>query len=219
MNHRILNISSTFLIFQVRSTILFQTQPCENAPCPSWGGWSKWSKCSASCETGSQRRHRQCLNGDSCDTEGIPPFELRTGLGLIHNQHQVCNTQDCPMGERGLANVQIQPTQAALKEYVQKIKSYEHSYAPSFMTRSPITVFERNKETETEEKPMKWRHAWHNHCENSLSFTQKSKMGQVICNRQFCQLQCPDNTRYVDGKPRVSCTRFYDTRKELLSFV
>jgi hypothetical protein len=85
------------------------------------------------------------------------------------------------MGERGLANVQIQPTQAALKE------------------------------TENEEKPMKWRHAWHNHCENSLSFTQKSKMGQVICNRQFCQLQCPDNTRYVDGKPRVSCTRFYDT--------
>ena len=40
---------------------------------------------------------------------------------MIHNQHQVCNTQDCPMGVRGLANVQIQPTQAASKEYVQII--------------------------------------------------------------------------------------------------
>ena len=82
-----------------------------------------------------------------------------------------------------------------------------------------LNCIERKKETETEEKPMKWRHAWHNHCENSLSFTQKSKMGQVICNRQFCQLQCPDNTRYVDGKPRVSCTRFYDTRNKLILFV
>ena len=80
-----------------------------------------------------------------------------------------------------------------------------------------IQIFQRKKETESDEKPMKWRHAWHNHCENSLSFTQKSKMGQVICNRQFCQLQCPENTRYVDGKPRISCTRFYDTRKELIS--
>ena len=89
---------------------------------------------------------------------------------------------------------------------------------PVFLKKSQLllryNIVNIKKEIEeSDEKPMKWRHAWHNHCENSLSFTQKSKMGQVICNRQFCQLQCPENTRYVDGKPRISCTRFYDTRK------
>ena len=45
------------------------------------------------------------------------------------------------MGERGLANVQIQPTQAALKEYVQiekKLKFYERFYELDFMTKFKI---------------------------------------------------------------------------------
>ena len=32
----------------------------------SWGTWSQWSPCSASCGSGRRTRLRECVNGNTC---------------------------------------------------------------------------------------------------------------------------------------------------------
>ena len=44
------------------------------------------------------------------------------------------------------------------------------------------------------------------------SMRAKISLGQVNCNRQFCQLECPPESRYIDGKSKIACEKYYETR-------
>jgi len=56
------------------------------APCPSWGEWTTWGECNATCGGGKQISRRQCMNGDvgqdGCD-------------GQV-TKMRICNTAECP---------------------------------------------------------------------------------------------------------------------------
>jgi len=43
------------------------------------------------------------------------------------------------------------------------------------------------------------------------SMRAKIGLGQVNCNRQFCQLECPPESRYIDGKSKIACEKYYET--------
>ncbi|XP_077160383.1 SCO-spondin-like isoform X2 [Paroedura picta] len=62
------------------------TFECPEQECPSYGAWSSWSSCSASCSGGSTLRHRPCHEspgGAPCAAEDMEEVAL-------------CNPQPCP---------------------------------------------------------------------------------------------------------------------------
>ena len=73
-------------------------------------------------------------------------------------------------------------------------------------------MYNNKKENEEPTKESMWRYSWHNFCSTSHAFNKKAKLGQINCARQFCNLQCPHQTKYIDGKKRISCSKHYDTR-------
>lgn len=56
-----------------------------------WGPWSPWDICSVTCGGGVQRRNRLCNNP-------TPQFGGKDCVGDV-TENQVCNKQDCPIGE------------------------------------------------------------------------------------------------------------------------
>ena len=48
----------------------------------TWGDWSSWSRCSASCGGGRRSRRRQCQNGNTC-------------VGRM-TEYTDCGTESCP---------------------------------------------------------------------------------------------------------------------------
>ncbi|XP_063157945.1 SCO-spondin-like [Candoia aspera] len=69
-------------------TCLNGTFACPEEKCPSYGEWSVWSPCSASCGGGKALRHRLChesLLGAPCAAEAMEEVTL-------------CNSQPCPAG-------------------------------------------------------------------------------------------------------------------------
>ncbi|XP_078382401.1 uncharacterized protein LOC144665100 [Oculina patagonica] len=70
------------------------SRTCNTHHCPVHGGylqWSSWSKCSQSCEGGTQHRNRSCTNPR-------PAYRGRgcSRLGLAKDS-RTCNTQRCPV--------------------------------------------------------------------------------------------------------------------------
>jgi len=47
-----------------RNNEFFETTDCNEGECeePSWGDWSSWGECSATCDIGTKRRTRECFN-------------------------------------------------------------------------------------------------------------------------------------------------------------
>ncbi|KAL7977856.1 hypothetical protein Chor_010808, partial [Crotalus horridus] len=61
---------------------------CPEEKCPSYGEWSTWSPCSATCGGGATLRHRTChesLHGAPCEAESM-------------EEGARCNSQPCPAG-------------------------------------------------------------------------------------------------------------------------
>ena len=56
---------------------LFLVPPCSLysfSLASSWASWGSWSECSATCQGGTQIRHRTCQNGNYCPNAG---FKMR----------------------------------------------------------------------------------------------------------------------------------------------
>ena len=57
----------------------------------NWGPWSPWDACTLTCGGGLQKRSRLCNNPE-------PQYGGKTCVGEARGT-QVCNKQDCPIGE------------------------------------------------------------------------------------------------------------------------
>lgn len=57
----------------------------------NWGPWSLWDTCAVTCGGGIQKRSRLCNDPE-------PQFGGKDCIGDAVNT-QICNKQDCPIGE------------------------------------------------------------------------------------------------------------------------
>lgn len=57
----------------------------------NWGPWSPWDSCAVTCGGGIQKRGRLCNNPE-------PQFGGKDCIGDV-TESQICNKQDCPIGE------------------------------------------------------------------------------------------------------------------------
>lgn len=62
----------------------------------NWGPWSPWDACTVTCGGGLQKRSRLCNNPE-------PQYGGKTCVGEARGT-QVCNKQDCPIGEYPFAH-------------------------------------------------------------------------------------------------------------------
>lgn len=52
----------------------------------NWIGWSKWSKCSKSCDVGKRRQFKVCPKNSKCSF-----------INVIESREQDCNFNECPI--------------------------------------------------------------------------------------------------------------------------
>ena len=68
--------------------VVNETEKCNTDKCPGWAKWSDWDICTVTCGTGSQRRTRECRNGEI----GVSP----ECFGDHIETKEGCNDHRCP---------------------------------------------------------------------------------------------------------------------------